>query len=368
MLHFRLSRHNGKRNAAATHHLSALDGLRGFAALIVVVSHSANAGFLPVTLGEGLGQMGVTLFFGLSGFLMGYLYSSKPLNLPNLWEYAVNRTTRVLPLYYVVVAITTVSFLVFDFALLNADSIKRIIGNIALIRGSSILWTIPVEVHFYVVFVGLWFASAARNFTRAVLVIGVSQLSILLLLYSYGISNSAFLFSWLHVFMFGSLLGVHYERIKSALENSSVRPLLSGLAWLLLLLAVVAPPQVRRDLGMTLLPNFIDPVTVGYPLALLACTVFLLGPFSLFKVEALRWYGKVSYSLYLLHKFAVLIVAALVSASLVPNFLGFPLVLGLATLMAIGGYYGLERPVQKALRDRLLRRRRSGQLGKGFQN
>ena len=368
MLHFRLSRNKEKRGGAVTHHLSALDGLRGFAALIVVVSHSANAGFLPVTFGEGLGQMGVTLFFGLSGFLMGYLYSGKPLNIGNLWEYAVNRTTRVLPLYYIVVTITILSFLVFDFALLNADSIKRIIGNIALIRGSSILWTIPVEVHFYVVFVGLWFASAAGNFTRAVLVIGVSQLTILLLLYSFGISKSAFLFSWLHVFMFGSLLGVHYDRIKSRLENSSLRPLLSGLAWLVLLLAVVAPPQVRRDLGMTLLPNYIDPITVGYPLALLACTVFLLGPFSFFKAEALRWYGKVSYSLYLLHKFAVLACAALVSARLVPGYLGFPLVLGLSTVLAVGGYHGIERPMQKALRNRLLRRRWSGQLDKGLQN
>lgn len=48
--------------------LAALDGLRGFAALVVVLSHSSNAGMflLPNLDARGLGKSGVFLFFLLS--------------------------------------------------------------------------------------------------------------------------------------------------------------------------------------------------------------------------------------------------------------------------------------------------------------
>lgn len=143
-------------------HLSALDGLRGFAALLVVVSHCANRGFLPDFLGYGLGQMGVTLFFGLSGFLMAYLYYDKTPTLENIRDYTINRIARVLPLFYIVAIFVTVCFAAFDYSFLKVTSWKQVAGNLFLLRGSSVLWTIPVELHFYVVFVGLWFISGSR--------------------------------------------------------------------------------------------------------------------------------------------------------------------------------------------------------------
>lgn len=49
-----------------------LDGLRGLAAYIVLVSHASNmTGLWGTLLGNGAGQFGVMLFFVLSGFLMG---------------------------------------------------------------------------------------------------------------------------------------------------------------------------------------------------------------------------------------------------------------------------------------------------------
>jgi peptidoglycan/LPS O-acetylase OafA/YrhL len=55
-----------------------LTRLRGVAALLVVISHSANAGLLPALVGNGLDQVGVALFFVLSGHLMGLLYLHQP--------------------------------------------------------------------------------------------------------------------------------------------------------------------------------------------------------------------------------------------------------------------------------------------------
>src|SRR5271155_4709859 len=52
--------------------IPALDGLRGFACLLVLFSHAGWAGLcprLPIA-----GHLGVMVFFTLSGFLMAYLY------------------------------------------------------------------------------------------------------------------------------------------------------------------------------------------------------------------------------------------------------------------------------------------------------
>ncbi|MFL0356823.1 acyltransferase family protein [Erythrobacter sp. GH1-10] len=331
-------------------HLFALDGLRGFAALVVVVSHCAAFGFLPKFLGAGLGQMGVMLFFGLSGFLMAYLYSGKTLNRANLREYAINRATRVLPLYFIVASFVALCFITLDYSLLKVFSWKDIAGNMLLLKGSSVLWTIPVEVHFYVVFVALWFASASRNFLKSLVLLATLQLSSLIILYVNGIDYGPILFSWLHVFLFGSLIGYYYEPLKRSIENSRFSALLSVFAWLVLLLAVVAPPQLRRDFGFPTMVNYLDPITVGYPMLLFACAVFSLGPFGFFKHPILRWFGTISYSLYLLHAFVIDGATGLASRGAFPTELGFPIVLGIGTILAAASFYGFERPTQKMLR------------------
>jgi peptidoglycan/LPS O-acetylase OafA/YrhL len=49
-----------------------LDGLRGLAALLVVLSHFSNrTGMWGVRLGDGGGQIGVMLFFLVSGSSWG---------------------------------------------------------------------------------------------------------------------------------------------------------------------------------------------------------------------------------------------------------------------------------------------------------
>lgn len=337
-------------------HLPALDGLRGFAALMVVVSHSANAGFLPEVLGTGLGQMGVVLFFGLSGFFMAYLYCHRPLNRSSLVDYAISRGTRVLPLYYAVVFVTAMSFILVDLEFLGNSSLEQVAYNALLLKGSSVLWTIPVEVHFYVLFLIIWRASAHGNFTRSIIYLACFQALIasIFLLIGFEFFDLPF---WLHVFLFGTLLGGHYDKLRSFVDRSRHKVQFSTLAWIVVLFSVVAPPQLRRDLGIPVLPNYIDPISVGYPLALLTCTVLALGPCIYFRQSILRWYGNISYSLYLLHMFTIVAVAKFVALGFLPNFLAFPAVIGLATLLAAASFYCFERPAQKGLRKWLSRTR-----------
>ena len=59
-------------------HIPALTSLRFFAALSIVVLHATNHGLLPAVWAERVDlSMGVSFFFVLSGFVLGYAYSGR---------------------------------------------------------------------------------------------------------------------------------------------------------------------------------------------------------------------------------------------------------------------------------------------------
>ena len=90
--------------------IDSLDGLRGFACLLVVLGHLAKEELIFDI--KGIGQLGVMLFFVLSGFLMALLYTDQRLNAERLSVYAVRRVFRVVPAY---VAVAVLSFLICQF-------------------------------------------------------------------------------------------------------------------------------------------------------------------------------------------------------------------------------------------------------------
>ena len=82
-----------------------LDGLRGVAVLLVLLSHSSNAGhdLLPGLDASGVGRAGVFLFFVLSSFLLtGQVLGKAAAGEPVGWgRFAVRRLLRVVPAYAV---------------------------------------------------------------------------------------------------------------------------------------------------------------------------------------------------------------------------------------------------------------------------
>ena len=89
-------------------YINSLTGLRGVAAFIVFISHCSNQGMLPDVLGDGLGQIGVMLFFILSGFLMAHLYLDKEASVNNIKNYLVARVGRIFPLYFLLILFCTI--------------------------------------------------------------------------------------------------------------------------------------------------------------------------------------------------------------------------------------------------------------------
>lgn len=114
-----VARRRNRAECAAVRHVPALDGLRGAAIALVLLCHFGNAwpgaGTLDVLLreGTGLGWIGVDLFFVLSGFLItGILADTVPARPgggareTSRWvgAFLARRALRIFPLYYVALA------------------------------------------------------------------------------------------------------------------------------------------------------------------------------------------------------------------------------------------------------------------------
>jgi peptidoglycan/LPS O-acetylase OafA/YrhL len=126
--------------------------LRGAAALIVMLAHYQYVGFLPaVPAFKYSGQCGLMVFFFLSSFLLSHSLASDPNWAPrphlSLLVYSINRIFRIFPLLCVVIALACwngSSFFPQSTAFWEALRLSLTLG-----QAPSVLWTIPVELTFY---------------------------------------------------------------------------------------------------------------------------------------------------------------------------------------------------------------------------
>ncbi|WBA40629.1 acyltransferase family protein [Hymenobacter canadensis] len=145
---------------APKQYFPALTGLRAVAALLVFVHHfnpfsAEKFGWTVHTLAAEL-HIGVTIFFVLSGFLIGYRYLGQ--ERLNLRAYFANRFARIYPLYFL---LTTATFVLFYY--LGRDTadnlLEQYVLNITFLRGlfqqylyTGIAqgWSLTTEEMFYV--------------------------------------------------------------------------------------------------------------------------------------------------------------------------------------------------------------------------
>jgi peptidoglycan/LPS O-acetylase OafA/YrhL len=141
--------------------IPALDGLRGLAACMVLVSHVSNVtGLWRGLAGTGGGQVGVMVFFVLSGYLIAALYLDRPFTAASVQDYMTRRATRVLPMFYFIVTVALILHAVQSRTGLRVSIYpvppEEAFWHYAILSGVSVLWTVPVEIHFYLLFIGLW--------------------------------------------------------------------------------------------------------------------------------------------------------------------------------------------------------------------
>jgi len=332
----------------AKSHFAQLDGLRGVAAMVVVVSHSANAGFLPEIFGSGLGKMGVVLFYVLSGFLMGYLYLSKPADRPALQKYAIRRAARILPLFLTVVILSGLLMAIFPVHLYKMDGIQDFVLNVMIIKGTSVLWSIPVEVHFYFLFALMWslFGRLKRPILTTIIVsVALQVLAVGLIKFGFGYRANTILPYWLHFFTIGALFGYVAATTPEKITTLSQHTAFKYLGWIALLLIPVALPEVRRQAGLPLLPIYMDPLAAGVPLLIFLAAAVNLQGYRWLSHPILRFIGGFSFSLYLLHRPMIDVIAASPTLMSVPG-LAFVVLIAVSFATSYLVYRFFERPMQ----------------------
>lgn len=339
-------------------HYPELDALRGIAAFVVLISHSANDGLLPAELGQGFGQMGVGLFYILSAFLLTIIYTPTRPDAPRRYDYFVRRVARVLPLFYAAMALSIALQLVSGQSVFPVlKSLSAFLGNVFLLQGSSVLWSIPVELHFYVVFILFW-TLVRRSALLALGALVAVQVILLAGVTLARVESQLILPYWMHFFTIGCAFGILTTRPELFARVRQSVVIRAGIVLGVLALPL-ALPQVRRlHLGQEPLTNFADPVTVSWVILFAALFVLRIVPPRWLDNRVLRTMGELSFSVYLLHYFVLKPMTVVAKQDIL-----FPGDRFIVVVLAVYGVSALanrlfERPTQKALLRRLLAHRR----------
>lgn len=188
-----------------------LDGIRGFAALFVVMHHvqqeAAYHRDIPPVLERAtrlleLGHYAVAVFIVLSGFsLMLPLVRSTDYQLPGgFWHYLARRARRILPPYYAAMALSALVFLLLPslrtqvgwrtdlenppFDVANLITHALLVHDITpwALKLNSPMWTVATEWHIYflfpLIFLPVWrrfgiIAAIASGFMIAIFAVGL---------------------------------------------------------------------------------------------------------------------------------------------------------------------------------------------------
>jgi peptidoglycan/LPS O-acetylase OafA/YrhL len=173
--------------------IEPLHGLRGLAALTVLAHHTAPVHFA--------GAIGVTLFFVLSGCLMGRLYLSRDFDAVQIWYYATARFARIYPLFALVVISAGILNAFFGFQIFWMES-WEVDRHLVLLGDAHTVWTIAVECHFYVLFLLFWFASSRGKLSLRTLVVIYAALAIA----AYFFDGRIDPLRYLHIFVLGMIV------------------------------------------------------------------------------------------------------------------------------------------------------------------
>ena len=222
-----INRNISERNSK----IDCLDGVRGLAALIVVLSHTSNAGmsFIPFLDFRGTGKSGVFLFFLLSAFLLTtpFLREGKGLfSVDAMSHYWQRRFFRIYPLYtlYLLFALLSTYFLSFAFGKVGvgipfALDWLEFIEHLSLVKGYGVTWSIAVEFKFYfilpfLVWLVLLFRSRLNGFGMAVLFLIFMTISQVVFPEGDSKMNDPRLLPYIPIFVVGAFLSVLQESIK----------------------------------------------------------------------------------------------------------------------------------------------------------
>lgn len=339
-------------------HLPSLDGLRAFAAFLVVFWHGG------VTWSSG--SQGVLAFFVLSGFLITWLLlkEDERYGRISIKSFYIRRSLRIFPAFYVFASILIASDLLKHRAVSLPETFSAlfyVINYYQAIRGTSSMhftnaWSLAVEEQFYLLW-PLVFLLLRDNRRRvrflvpAILIIWAYRgIGICVLKWTDAYVYQAFDTRADHL-LIGCLLAVSLREgyFASFWAWICARPALSWVTIALLMASNAATLGFPLLYSRDLIGFMAEPLLVAI---LLTQTIAApgVGFGYVLNLPWLRYLGTISYSLYLYHPLA----GILKRQSQAPQ--AWIAYLAGAIILASGSYWLVETPFLK-LKDRFARSR-----------
>lgn len=295
-----------KQTSTNTSIIQSLDGLRGYAAMLVVAEHTSHS-FL------GAGRSGVLIFFALSGFLLARPFVSNPaklFTLSNISNYIQRRMTRIYPVYIFYL------FLVYGLTYRLGDFFLHIF----FIKGLGHTWTLPQEMAFYLIFPLI--LAIIHFILRDKLFLTIPFLLVIICgWYKYVPKSEVYLFGMFYsilpfmlpAFLSGTLVSfVYYKKLHNIQLPQLAK---NGLLVLALLIIIIftffSNAQLFNSREIYAFTHQIEfGLAAGLMILILLCTGenFLT---KIFSNPILVSIGVVSYSLYLFHPMVINMVKKL---------------------------------------------------------
>jgi peptidoglycan/LPS O-acetylase OafA/YrhL len=295
-------------NATTKVRLSFADGLRGIAALWVVLFHLAEGQhienvkkIIPIfayNIFFDWGHLGVAIFFVLSGFVMALNAQKIKFDSTNAFRFVIRRLKRLAPPYYFAIAFTLILLFIKSKALhlsIDPPSIGNVVQHIFFVQDffgtpqiNIVFWTLCVEIQFYIVFaVLLWFADLMEKrfdilFARNLVIMAACFVA---LLWPLKIMST--------VFWQGGFIGFWYSFLAGVMVCW---------AWLnkgMLLNASIAYCLTLLVIGLAYRESFV--IVAALTANLIMFTGIKQKMHRWLNWPILQWLGLISYSLYLLH-------------------------------------------------------------------
>ncbi|OSZ78203.1 hypothetical protein CAP35_08050 [Chitinophagaceae bacterium IBVUCB1] len=280
------------KNKEATDRLDALTATRGIAAMLIVIFHFGLEVF-PFSEAQRFfskGNMAVSYFFTLSGFIMCYTYYAKPVSYKS---YIVRRLARIGPVYWLAIILSLFTIAqkenLLTATFLNVFFLQSYIPGYALTVNSP-GWSLSVEMFFYLLFpflLNVYRAKPQRFVQASVILYAISQIAHLYFV-KYSANSNA-----MHELVYYYPLG-HLNSFMIGMAGYYFidKPLPKGWASTLFVLAAIISSllwlPISKHNGLLV------------PLFVLLILMLAKKKGVLLRKLGLVWLGEVSYSLYIL--------------------------------------------------------------------
>lgn len=282
--------------------LTHLDGLRGIAALIVILQHAAQvvaeAGFGlfgPMLDAVNLGRFGVILFFLISGFVIPFSFRGPT----PLRDFAISRFFRLYPAFWLSIPILAIVAATKG----RAPDLPTFLANITMVQewfGYANIgwgyWTLSYEMGFYLLCM-LLFAGGALASARANALLLAAMIALTLLPFmraGLGLDAGPIVEKWYFIAMF--LAGMLLRRV--VVEGSA-----EARRWATVLLPLLfGAGLLMGGLWLPVPSNgsiYFKPIALATSMALPLPLFYAVLRWRPQPGPLLIWFGTISYSLYL---------------------------------------------------------------------